>query len=108
MYFLPWCFGFCHSWLLLLLGRHSGVDAWSPQSLALFSFIVSLNTFSSKILHVLTRTFGFFAFRSECFLELMHHDLEVLNVFNSELGHMLLELSLFIIYLMLQLNNFLS
>ena len=96
-----------HNRLLLLLGSHSGVDAWSPQGLALFSFIVALNTFGSKILHALTRTFCFFSFLVECLVELMHHDLEVLNVFNIELGHVLLELSLFIINLVLQLNNFL-
>ena len=38
----------------------------------------------------------------------MHHGLQVLSVFNVELGHVLLELSLFIINLVLQLNNFLS
>ena len=44
----------------------------------------------------------------ECFLELMHHDLEVLNVFNIEVGHVLLELRLLIVNLVLQFNNPLS
>ena len=44
-------------------------------------------------------------FLVKCFLELMQHDLEVLDVSYAELGHMLLELSLFIVDLVLQLNN---
>ena len=59
------------------------------------------------MLHSLSRTFGFVTFLVKRLLELMHHDLEILNVFNIELGHVLLELSLFVIDLMLQLNNFL-
>ena len=41
----------------------------------------------------------------ERLLELMQHDLEVLDIFHVELGDVLLELNLFIINLVLQLNN---
>ena len=42
------------------------------------------------------------------FLELVHHCLEVLHFLHAELGHMLLELSLFIVNLLLQFNNVLG
>ena len=90
-----------HRWLLLLLGSHLRVAARTPKCLALLSFILSLNTLGSENLHALTRTFGFFTFLVKRFLELMQHDLEVLDVCYAELGHVLIELSLFIIDLML-------
>ena len=42
------------------------------------------------------------------FFKLMQHDLEVSDVLNTELRHMLLELSLLIINFVLQLNDALS
>ena len=39
------------------------------------------------------------------FLELVHHDLESLHFLHAELGHILLELSLFMINFLLQFNN---
>ena len=39
------------------------------------------------------------------FLKLMQHDLEALHFLHVELGHILLELSLFMINFLLQFNN---
>ena len=51
------------------------------------------------------RTLSFCTFLYKGFLELVHHTLEVLHFLYAELGHMLLELSLFIVNLLLQFNN---
>ena len=94
--------------LLLLLGSHSGVDARTPKSLALLSFIVGLHALVSQTFHALTRPFSFFMFLEKGFLELVQHSLEVLDILHAELCHVLLELSFLIVDLLLQFNNALS
>ncbi len=42
------------------------------------------------------------------FFELVQHDLEIFNILHVERGHMLLELSLFIVNLVLQFDDALS
>ena len=44
------------------------------------------------------------AFLQKSFFELMEHDLEVANVLNTQIGHMLLKLSLLKVNHVLELN----
>ena len=48
------------------------------------------------------------AFHQKSFFKLMEHDLEVADVLNTQIGHMLLELSLLKINLVFELNDALS
>ena len=89
----------------LLLCSHPGVDARTTKSLALFSLIVGKHTLVSQIFHALSGASSFFMLLVKSFFELVQHDLEVLDILHIEIGHMLLELSLFIVNLVLQFDD---
>ena len=62
----------------------------------------------SQALHALPRTLSLCAFLEKGFFELVQHNLEVFHLLYTELGHMLLELSLFIVNLLLKFDDALS
>ena len=78
------------------------------KSLALLILIVGKHTLVSQTLHALSGATSFFTLLVKGFFELVQHDLEVLDILHIERGHMLLELSLFIVNFVFQLNDALS